>query len=1285
MAGITDTIAIVSAVAECATFFLISPIGQDHMSSMTVFSTKSWIECGLLFLDALSYYLIESPDVIGTFDSVVTSAVNELCKTLARDLNKLDVASSVVEIDKVVRGITIIKSWLWGEEGLQRTLSLGNGQDFHERTNIIRKWTALLERLSSSSDKVISNLIPVCKTMFHCIVNNRPEGGATCSVEEEQLLWSILQLYGVGSIFSMGELPGESMVSLVERFCVNDLLRWILNHAMTCSVAVEVDFQILKLCLHSIPSSECQKKIWEIVLHELIGSYSNFSTFTVGLKTLTGDCLSGVDLAPVLRCDVLDKFAIDTAEQVIGSFRRTHVLKLHDDLVGASDYKNRGDASCFLRACVGLLGSLSDSPCVIVVSPSVIEHWINLCCGDITGAKKLGDSLILEDKTGKNILLKTLLDMASSSNDKNAISHEGLVKLLYESWLEGGKTWNKYSTKVFTAAGTIDYILKDQVVSIAASSLVDEVNSEAPSDRALLELICQSWSSQASRLIVIHPCNDLDLDLVGLSNIDTWDKAVLSEEANQSDFIFLCLMYLLHSIGDHSRGHLLLKSSGAALFLQILTCISKTNSPFLVSLKSRITRNHQLVDTLGGRGMLKDAILENYCLKVIDMLSTLMRNTKSRSKMNRSITSLSFLVSLLFPIPFDPDDISLIFNDIAKNVKEGDSCWYMKKGEPSEKVKVTVIKIHRDDFPNLYFTIREEDTIIERQTVASRLQWNISTTKRHEVLLPDEYNDVYDRRELVGRCIVDKLVTPFFGLNEEDAAARARAEGAAESINVIVSQCGLTSSGISSIRYEIFHTVSSIEQDLSYVLSTPEHFIEKCIRLLRCLSLAMGYGIFSASSPNNLLALKIESLESITKILDLYDKQAWIDVQKADPMESFHTSVLMWIATSVSTVTDKGILRRVFVTIHTISCILIPIGSLFSMRNSLHILNAALALRVTANHCLGFSSFDNDDEKNVLCKLTYFFIEVSPSDCNEYWIKTFSSLLEQTYKHAKGTILSVVASFSNMLCDCLFDPVKRWCAFRLLRILTDTDNDHSLQGDYVIPPEIEQQLFVWKKELEEEEAVELFEDVSASLQWLPLRMMILLQNIKNCPSSTESNLQVLLMGKLLLWITLLDILEVAGFVDMRNRSHINSYIRKTNSLGYIMNLALEEAMLDIDPSVNIFLCLDREADFLLQEVATLAVFRTVETLPTLVKTWFSDDCPSRLTRKLSTFIENVVAPSTLKRELSRIRDATSFGEMRVGGSCVSREIVATYHQDEVREHAKILHNICNSHHGSYPS
>ena len=78
---------------------------------------------------------------------------------------------------------------------------------------------------------------------------------------------------------------------------------------------------------------------------------------------------------------------------------------------------------------------------------------------------------------------------------------------------------------------------------------------------------------------------------------------------------------------------------------------------------------------------------------------------------------------------------------------------------------------------------------------------------------------------------------------------------------------------------------------------------------------------------------------------------------------------------------------------------------------------------------------------------------------------------------------------------------------------------------------------------------------------------------------------------------------------MRNRSSISAFIQNTKAIGRIMISALHNADLDISRNVNIFRCIDvdRESSFILQMVATLAVFRTVESLPTLVKTWFNDD------------------------------------------------------------------------------
>lgn len=255
-------------------------------------------------------------------------------------------------------------------------------------------------------------------------------------------------------------------------------------------------------------------------------------------------------------------------------------------------------------------------------------------------------------------------------------------------------------------------------------------------------------------------------------------------------------------------------------------------------------------------------------------------------------------------------------------------------------------------------------------------------------------------------------------------------------------------------------------------------------------------------------------------------------------------------------------------------------------------------------------------------------------------------------------------SWSNELVDCLFFPQKRWCAFQILAVFaTDTDKD-SLESDDSL---IQQQFEEWKNGMDEEEAVELEEDIRATSSWLPATLMSLLKSMGEGASSLEHEDKDLLVGYLLAWITCLNIMDTAGSADMRNRSSVGAFIKQSNSIGFIMKIALSETDLGEGDKEDIFACVELNAgtDFDASDIALIVLFRTVEALPTLVKTWFNDDCPKYLQQKFSAFVEKRVAPATLQRELDRIKKATCFDEMTVNGSCASREVVATYQQDEV--------------------
>merc|ERR1712232_1319639 len=88
---------------------------------------------------------------------------------------------------------------------------------------------------------------------------------------------------------------------------------------------------------------------------------------------------------------------------------------------------------------------------------------------------------------------------------------------------------------------------------------------------------------------------------------------------------------------------------------------------------------------------------------------------------------------------------------------------------------------------------------------------------------------------------------------------------------------------------------------------------------------------------------------------------------------------------------------------------------------------------------------------------------------------------------------------------------------------------------------------------------------------------------------------------------------------------------------------------------------------IVSDLCTHAMYVTVQSLPSLVRKWYEEDCPRSESNSFLRFVRERVGPSYLQKELQAIKEAEhkeEMGEMTVGGSCVSREVVATYVQDE---------------------
>lgn len=82
-----------------------------------------------------------------------------------------------------------------------------------------------------------------------------------------------------------------------------------------------------------------------------------------------------------------------------------------------------------------------------------------------------------------------------------------------------------------------------------------------------------------------------------------------------------------------------------------------------------------------------------------------------------------------------------------------------------------------------------------------------------------------------------------------------------------------------------------------------------------------------------------------------------------------------------------------------------------------------------------------------------------------------------------------------------------------------------------------------------------------------------------------------------------------------------------------------------------------------------ALFRTVYTLPAVVRAWWSDECSREQKAALRSLIENSFSTAIAAREVALVAIASSEGkwdndEMTVRGVAISGEVIATYMKED---------------------
>jgi hypothetical protein len=491
---------------------------------------------------------------------------------------------------------------------------------------------------------------------------------------------------------------------------------------------------------------------------------------------------------------------------------------------------------------------------------------------------------------------------------------------------------------------------------------------------------------------------------------------------------------------------------------------------------------------------------------------------------------------------------------------------------------------------------------------------------------------------------------------------------------------------------------------------------------LEMLSLIMGGGRNTEPGvANSFGILKYDPIPQLSVLCDLLGRpptrEKLNETSKGEKMR-FVVSVSKWIAVSVTEVNDDKIIKPLCAALDTLADVGLGADNATRSMNVncsiaqfqvLQSLSKAISLLFNKVSSLGGDApwLPIPSSSNM----AECFLRLAPQDCHNISHGTAGALVSLTTDNEQQTpewqrsffdFLRIAESVDGFLSGsyveqasaCLFQKNKHWFAFQLLHLLIQNGMKRmgARSTSSVIDAECQKALQIWSQSLPEEESEELEEDVEIACSIIPAYLTTQLISWHGDELQDDSgNTGTVAMGRFLSWLTLLDLLDSFDQSEARKRGALLSFLQQTKAGAHILSLALLNMPLRGSGRSRKILGGDRHQKvewmsctslgnahvngFDIEHVATLVMFRTVQSLPTLAKLWWTDDCHRSMKDYVKVFVEELVAPETLKLQLERIQGSHALEEMDVSGSSVAREVVAVYEQDEVRKHISSNSNL----------
>jgi len=501
---------------------------------------------------------------------------------------------------------------------------------------------------------------------------------------------------------------------------------------------------------------------------------------------------------------------------------------------------------------------------------------------------------------------------------------------------------------------------------------------------------------------------------------------------------------------------------------------------------------------------------------------------------------------------------------------------------------------------------------------------------------------------------------------------------ASETCNLVLSRCGLPGkAGLGSRKYELFLTLTSMCDRVKNSLSAAR-IGNTDSNLLRHLSQAMGYGRMTAPSRQNVILVNLD-YKSLSDVIAIYINEYEFTIEFCSALVMF-TSTVSHLIESDKSHKEKtwNILDRVSKFIFEIDdkneefyfCLLLlkaidtmktsQFDTVYYSKPCLVEVRTRTRLLLTCSRNMNHHNLQ-DQNKTPLQEVSSNF----PHTLRHISFQNmFDAFLDDILSLPEDVIVTIwQACVEDMYTDIY--SCFQWKLFNLFMVGAK-NGDQLYTETACLSKKLSTRLDQLScKIMSEGESDELKEDFLVAAKWLPRSLMIDLESWDDeCETALGDDTAV---SRFLIWLLFLEILDNASRTDIRNRSHLSSYIETTNATSVIMDLVLSCATFQEKDGSEWMTCISStpHQSLRLSQLASLTAFRSFESIPTLMKRWYNETCPRSMQSSIAKFVETKVSAHTLKRELDRLKRAENLSDLVINGSNVSREVSATYLQDEV--------------------